>query len=273
MYLKFVCLTLLVLGGSAFRSQTGFIDLNSDLNVILEELRHFLPINLLINAIEQYQVNTQELSYELEACFLNLHGAVNFADKESFAEFQKDCVTSYFEFFSFFEVMRSMVFKFFSDTCPEELIETCTGLIERFDVVAQKIEDHVYQFMTFLLDSDKTMQTLDPLLPSIRAQAVETVVMKSLSAINQESFYNQLNEILQSRNEEIALETIAEDAKPKAMRKPLDTFGLNSIQDDPIQNPDRYLLEGVPKPVLKDQYIVSDGEHEEEGVLEKLIKL
>jgi len=273
MHLKFVCLTLFLSGALAFRTQTGFIDLNSDLNVVLEEMRHFLPISLLTNAVEQYQVNTQELSYELEACFMNLKGAVNFGDKEHFQEYQKDCVRAYFEFFSFFEVMRSMVFKFFSDTCPDELADTCTAFIERFDVSAQKIEEHIYLFMTFLLQTDKTMETLDPVLPSLKAQAVETVVMKSLSAINQESFYNQLNDILQSKNEEIALGEITEEVESKVIKKAPETFGLNSIHDDPIQNPDRYLLENPDKPPLKNQYIVGDGEDDDEGAIDKLIKL
>lgn len=258
----------------SFRTQTGFIDLNSDINVVLNDMRHFLPINLLINSIEQYQVNTRELAYQLEACFMNLKGAVNFNEKEGFQEFQKDCIKSYFEFFSFFEVMRSMVFKFFSDTCPDELIDTCTVFIDRFDVPSQKIEEHVYQFMTFLLTTDKTMETLDPLLPNLKAQAVETVVMKSLSAINQESFYNQLNDILQSKNEEIALESMTDDSQPKVMKKaPTDSFGLNSIHDDPIQNPDRYLLENPGKPPLKNQYIVSEGDGGEENAMDKLIKM
>lgn len=272
-YLKFVFLTLIPLSIISFRSQTGFIDINLELNKQLNVMKNFLPINLLINAIEQYQLNTKELAFKLEACSMNLRGAQHFLEKDDFKEHQKFCLTDFFEFFSIFEVMRSMVFKFFSDTCPDELIDRCTPLIETFDITAQKIEELVYSFMNMLLKTDEKMETLDPLMAEMKAMSVETVVMKSLSAINQESFYNQLNEILQSKNEEIALEEISQGTGPvKTINKVNQIFTVsNSIQDDPVQNPDKYLLENPQKMKIKNLYVVFNNEDNEPQ--NQLIKL
>ena len=272
-HVKFVFLTLIPLFTHSFRSQTGFIDVNLELNQELNSMKDFLPINLLINAIEQYQLNTKELAFKLEACSMNLKGAQHFLEKDDFKDHQKVCLGDFFEFFSIFEVMRSMVFKFFSDTCPDELIDKCTPLIEKFDTTAQKIEELIYEFMNMLLKTDLKMNTLDPLMSEMRAISVETVVMKSLSAINQESFYNQLNEILQSKNEEIALEEISQGEGPvKTVKKVNEIFTVvNSIKDDPVQNPDKYLLENPDKMKIKNLYVVFNNEDAEQQ--NQLIKL
>ena len=128
-----ILLTVILNLHICFRSQTGFININYDLNRKLNNMKAFLPISLMVNAIDQYQTSTKELSYQLEACFLNLRAKLNFMERDKFQVQQRNCLNSYFEYFSVFEIMRSMVYKFFSDTCPNELVDTCTEFIEDFD--------------------------------------------------------------------------------------------------------------------------------------------
>lgn len=277
----FIFITVILSSYLNFRTQTGFVDINYQLNEILDRMKQFLPISLMINAIEQYQTNTKELAFELEACYLNLKGTIFFEQKDDFIEHQKICLANYLEFFSIFEIMRSMVFKFFSDTCPDELVETCTNFIEEFDIQAQLIEDKIYSFMNMLLSTDVKMETMDPLLSEAKANGVETVVMKSLTTINQESFYNQLNEVLQKQNERTVLDQPSlgpkkneddnedEDSVLTPIR--MQYTVPNTIQDDPIQNPDHYLLEDPDKESMSNQYIVFNSEDDDNTI--NLVKL
>ena len=85
MILKIFLLTAILNITNSFRTNTGFVDRNFKLARLLDEMKKFMPVSLLLNSIEQYLINSKELSYELESCFLNLHGDVHFGLKDDFA--------------------------------------------------------------------------------------------------------------------------------------------------------------------------------------------
>lgn len=71
----------------SYRSNTLFIETNRDLLRLLNDLKNYLPVELLLNTIEHYESNSKELTYEMESCFVNLHGTVHFDEKEEYSAF------------------------------------------------------------------------------------------------------------------------------------------------------------------------------------------
>jgi len=260
--LKILTLTAVVGLCLGFRSQTGFIDLNIELNKILRRVKAFLPVNMLTKAIEQYMDDARELSYELEGCLINLRATFYFEEKNDFSAHQKVCLNSYFNYFAHFEILRSMLYKFLSDTCPDELIDTCKEISTGFDDVIMRIEAKVYDFMNMILSTDKKFESLSPIISKVKLETITNVVMNSILVINQESFYNQLQQVLDSKEEQVALEELTGDkpvlATAKRNIKKLDlAYSIeNKLRDDPFQNPDRYLLPSGNKPRLSDLHFV-----------------
>jgi hypothetical protein len=260
--LKILILTAIAGFSISFRSQTGFINLNIELNKILRRVKSFLPVNMLTKAIEQYMDDARELSYELEGCLVNLRATLYFEEKTDFSAHQRICLNSYFNYFAHFEILRSMLYKFLSDTCPDELIDTCHEISSGFNDVVGRIEEKVKDFMNMLLLTDQKFESLSPIISKVKLETISNVVMNSILVINQESFYNQLQQVLDSKEEQVALEELTGDkpvlSSTKRNIKKLDlAYSVdNKLRDDPFQNPDRYLLSTGTKPRLTDLHLV-----------------
>ena len=273
MILKILTLTAIFGLTLAYRSQSGLIDHNIVLNKILRKIKSFLPVNMLTKAIEQYMDDSKELSYELEGCLINLRATLFFDEKTDFADHQKLCLNNYFSYFAHFQILRSMIYKFLSDTCPDELLETCGDMSSQFHDIVGKIEEKIYTFMNMLLSTNEKFESLSPLISSVKSDAIHNVVMNSILVINQESFYNQLQQVLESKEEQIALEELTGD-KPilsttKKNVKKLDlAYSMeNKLRDDPFQNPDRYLLPSGTRPNLNDLHLVFNSDDNESELL------
>jgi hypothetical protein len=271
--LKILILTAFLGLATSFRSQTGFIDHNIVLGKVLRKIKLFLPVNMLTKAIEQYIDDSKELSYELEGCLINLRATLYFDEKVDFSEHQKLCLNNYFGYFARFEILRSMIYKFLSNTCPDELVDTCLDLSTQFHDIVVKIEEKIYGFMNMLLSTNEKFESLSPLISSVKSDTIHNVVMNSILVINQESFYNQLQDVLQSKDEQIALEELTGDkpvlgsTKKNAKKLDLAYSMENKLRDDPFQNPDRYLLPNLSKISLKDLHFVFNSEDNQSDLL------
>lgn len=272
MFLKILFLTLLTTNITAFRSQSGFIDVNFTLKNFLERIRDYLPVSLMLNSVEQYLINSKELTYEIEACYLNLNGDVHFNEIENFSLHQRLCLNNFLNYYSLFRILNSVVLKFFAETCPEELIEDCHGFLTEFVKIKEGIKRTVDEFVIFLIESDKTMKTLDKNFVDLKSDNIQRVVMNSILILNKENFYSQLNDVLEEKNEDIALEELEGNKAPPKKKKKLDVLGgyefKQGLRDDPFQNPDRYFLCEEDKEKLEDLHIVFRSEDNASNLVE-----
>lgn len=267
-----ILITLLFAKIATFHSESGFIDTNFILINYLEEIRDYLPVSLMLNSVEQYLINSKELTYEIEACYLNLNGDVHFDDPENFTLHQRLCLNNFLNYYSLFKIINSVVIKFFAETCPEELLQDCHGFLEHFGEIKVQIMAVVENFVTFLIESDKKMKTLDKNFADLKADNIQRVVMNSILILNKENFYSQLNDVLEEKNEEIALDELGGGqgaSKPKRKVEPVGGYQFKQgLRDDPFQNPDRYFLCEDDKEKLEDLHIVFRSEENASNLVE-----
>lgn len=140
------------------------------------------------------------MSYELESCFLNLHGDVHFGLKDDFIIHQKSCLNNFLNFYSFYQILKQMVTRFFADTCPDEQMNNCGSFLEKFKDHEVELDTLVDEFVTMLIETDKEMDTLEKTFNKIKPANVKRVVMNTILILNKENFYTQLDEVLNIKN-------------------------------------------------------------------------
>ncbi len=163
----------------------------------LEKVKDYLPVPLILNSIEQYLINSEELTYDLESCYLNLKGDVHFNYKEEFKIHQKECLNNLFNFFSLYNIISNVIEKFFIENCPLVFSDSCTNVLKEFNEINSKIKLDLQTFVEFLIESDAEMKSLEINLTSIKTSSIKRIVMNSILTLNKENFYSQINDVLE----------------------------------------------------------------------------
>lgn len=242
-------LLTIITSTSCFDDKVNYKNINFDLISLLEEIKEFLPVSMLLKTIEQYSINSREMEIELEACYLNLTSKTHFIDQEEFDVQQKKCMSDFFNFYSLFQILRNILFQFFGENCPEEFIENCKDFLERFEEISERIEEQDSLFVDFLVKSDETYKRLEENFTQLKPETVHRVVMNSILNINKENFYQQLNDVLEITDQNTLMDEIGEDHvdEIKTVEKQVDSLEIffeevPTVFEDPMQHPSKYLL-------------------------------
>ena len=258
---KTVLVFLLIIETQQYSSVTGFVDHHIKLRRALEDIKNFLPVNMVMTAVDEYLSHGEEFAYDLEACYINLRGSLNLKEKEDFIDHQKVCLNNFLNFFSIFEIIKAIVTKFFTESCPDDLEQTCTDKAEKFFTLAQEIDKTAKEFSTELINLDKNVKELKTTFSELKPENVKRVVMNAILVINKENFYTQLNDVLDSKDQELAAEEVSGEkpelqSTPKKSVKATGFVFEGGIKDDPFQNPDRYFLTDKKKRTPEDLHII-----------------
>ena len=256
--IKAVCVLLLTMETKPFSSVTGFVDHNIKLRRALEDIKNFLPVNMVMTAIDEYLSHGEEFAYDLEACYINLRGSLNLQEKEDFIDHQKVCLNNFLNFYSVFEIIKAIVTKFFVESCPDDLEQTCNDKAEKFFKLSKEIDETVKHFSEELVNLDKDVKELKATFSELKSENVKRVVMNAILVINKENFYTQLNDVLDNKDQELAAEEVSGE-RPELQSSPKKSGGFifdGGIKDDPFQNPDRYFLIDKKKKTPEDLHII-----------------
>ena len=234
---------------------------------LLDEMKEFLPVSMLIKTIEQYSVNSREMEIELESCYLNLTSKTHFIDKEEFDVQQRKCISDFFNFYSLFQILRNLVFQFFGENCPEEFIDTCKDFLERFEDLSERIEEQDSKFVDFLVKTDEHYKRLEENFTMLKPETVHRVVMNSILNLNKENFYQQLNDVLEITDQNTLMDEIEEDhvEEIKTVEKTVNNLEIffeevPTVLEDPMQHPSKYLLKFGDVQPMEDLKIVFKNE-------------
>ena len=263
---------LLSQGALSFRSNTGLREIHGRLRLLLLSLRSTVPAGVLLKSTTEFLHLSGELESDLEACWLNLRGSLNFAEKGPFEAHQRSCLNSLLNYFSLFEILRSVVSKFLINTCPEELIHYCEPTMSRFKELASEVEAAVKKIVEALIVSDESFKSLEVSMAELQNDHIKRVVMNSILILNKENFYAQLDQILKTENEGISASEIdlAPEKPPTVSKSTLAShakFEASPMLDDPFLNPDKFLLLPEPKEKLSDLHLVFTSEDSSSDLL------
>ena len=256
----FICLSLLIRGSFTHASVMGFTSYNLRLRRVLGDIRELLPVNMIMTSMEEYLNHAEEFTYDLESCYINLKGSLNLHEKEDFVEHQKVCLNNFLNFFSIFEIIKAIVNKFFIESCPDDLADLCEEKAKDFFDLAEKIDLSLVDFAKELVHLDSSVKQLKDTFSELKPDNVKRVVMNAILVINKENFYTQLNDVLDSKDEELAAEEVSGD-KPelqvgKKVKSSRNYVFEGGLKDDPFQNPDRYFLSEPGARPLEDLHII-----------------
>lgn len=250
-----------------FDDKVTYKNINFDLLTLLDEMKEFLPVAMLLKTIEQYAINSREMEIELEACYLNLTSKTHFHDEEEFDVQQRKCIGDFFNFYSLFQILRNIVFQFFGENCPLEFIETCKDFLERFEAHSEQIEEQDAKFVDFLVETDVHYKRLEENFTQLKPDTVHRVVMNSILNINKENFYQQLNDVLEITDQNTLMDELGEDHvdEIKTVEKQVDSLEIffeevPTVLEDPIQHPSKFLLKFGDAIPLEDFKIVFKNE-------------
>lgn len=271
----FVLITIQLFSScNGYKSTTGFIDLNIKLKRVLSDIRAFLPVNMIMTAIDGYLLNSEEFSYDLEACYLNLQGSMNISNKQDFKIHQKECVNNFLNYYSVFEIIKTIMTKFFYESCPEELENVCEERIEKFFTLSKKVDKAIEEFSKNLIEMDEKTKSLHEVFAEIKPTNINRVVLNSILVINQENFYTQLNDVLETKVAELTHEEVTgekpetQNVKKEVKPNPNAFIADTGLKDDPFQNPDRYFLPDKNPELLEDLHIVFRTDNNTSSILD-----
>lgn len=252
---------------NCFDDKIHYKNINFDMVTLLDEMKEFLPVSMLIKTIEQYSVNSREMEIELESCYLNLTSKTHFIDKEEFDVQQRKCISDFFNFYSLFQILRNLVFQFFGENCPEEFIDTCKDFLERFEDLSERIEEQDSKFVDFLVKTDEHYKRLEENFTMLKPETVHRVVMNSILNLNKENFYQQLNDVLEITDQNTLMDEIEEDhvEEIKTVEKTVNNLEIffeevPTVLEDPMQHPSKYLLKFGDVQPMEDLKIVFKNE-------------
>ena len=250
-----------------FDDKVEYKNINFELVSLLDEMKEFLPVSLLMKTIEHYTINSREMEIELESCYLNLTSKTHFIDQDEFDVQQRKCLSDFFNFYSLFQILRNIVFQFFGENCPLEFVETCKDFLERFEGFSERIEEQDGKYVDFLVDSDELYKRLEENFTQLKPDTVHRVVMNSILNINKENFYQQLNDVLEITDQNTLMDDIGQDHvdEIKTVKKAVDSIELffeevPTVIEDPMQHPSKYLLKFADVEPLQDLKIVFKNE-------------
>lgn len=268
--LLILSISILITSTIAFQDKIDYKDINFELVELLEEVKSFIPVAMMLNTIEHYTLNYRELEIELESCFLNLTSKTHFENLEEFNIQQQKCLGDFFNFFSLFQILRNLMFQFFGENCPIEFIDTCKDFLERFEALAQRIEEQDHKFAKFLVTSDQHYKRLEENFTILKPETIHRVVMNSILTINKENFYQQLNDVLEITDQNALMDDIGGEHvdEIKIVDKKVENLqtlfeDAPAIREDPILHPSKYLLKfGNTKPIEDLKIIFKNEENE-----------
>ena len=258
-----------------FDDKLEYKNINFELVSLLDEMKEFLPVSLLMKTIEHYTINSREMEIELESCYINLTSKTHFLDPEEFDVQQRKCLSDFFNFYSLFQILRNIVFQFFGENCPLEFVETCKDYLERFEAFSERIEEQDGKIVEFLVDSDELYKRLEENFTQLKPETVHRVVMNSILNINKENFYQQLNDVLEITDQNTLMEEIGEEHvdEIKTVEKKVDSLEIffeevPTVLEDPMQHPSKYLLKFADIEPLEDMKIVFKNEENSSSLVQ-----
>lgn len=259
---------------TCFRDKIDYKDINFELINLLEEVKEFLPVSMLIKTIEEFSINSREMEIELESCFLNLTSKTHFIDADEFDVLQRKCLSDFFNFYSLFQILRNIMFQFFGENCPEEFLDTCKDYLTRFEDLADRVEQQDQNFCEFIVATDEQYKRLEENFSLLKPDTVHRVVMNSILNINKENFYQQLNDVLQLSDQNSLMDDIGEEhadeinVVAKNVNQ-IDAFFDNKpgIREDPMLHPQRFLLKFGNTEPIEDLKIVFKNEENDSKLL------
>ena len=257
-----------------FQDKLEYKDINFEMVELLEEIKEFLPVSMLIKTIEQYTKNSREIEIELEACYLNLTSKTHFIDEEEFDVQQRKCLSDFFNYYSLFQILRNLLFQFFGENCPSEFIDDCKSFLERFETLSERAEEQDSKLITFFVDTDEHYKRLEENFTLLKPETVHRVVMNSILAINKENFYQQLNDVLEITDENTLMDEAGESHvdEIKTVEKTVESLEIffetkPGIREDPMMHPGKYMLTFGELAPMEDLKIVFKNEDNESSLL------
>ena len=257
-----------------FRDKIDYKDINFELINLLDEVKEFLPVSMLIKTIEDFALNSREMEIELESCYLNITAKTHFLDKEEFDVLQRKCLADFFNFFSLFQILRNIMYQFFGANCPEEFLDTCKDFLTRFEDLAERVEQQDQAFCEFIVATDEQYKRLEENFSLLKPDTVHRVVMNSILNINKENFYQQLNDVLQISDQNSLMDELGEEHVDEINIvdkdvSQIDVFFDNKpgIRSDPMMHPSKYLLKFGDREPIEDLKIVFKNEENDSKLL------
>jgi hypothetical protein len=262
--------------GSCYLDKIDYKNINFELIPLLEEVKEFLPVAMILKVVEQYTDNYREMEIELESCFLNLTNKTHFVDELEFDIQQRKCLSDFFNFFSLFQILRNIMFQFFGENCPKEFIETCKDFLMRFEKISSRVEKQDAKFANFFVKSDHHYKRLEENFALLKPESIQRVVMNSILIINKENFYQQVTDVLNITEENVILDEAGEEPADhiKEVEKTvgnIESFfeDLPGIREDPLQHPEKYLLKFSDLQPIEDMKVLFRNEDNTSSVTAK----
>lgn len=130
-----------------------------------------------------------------------------------------------------------------------------------------------------LIETDKTMEQLGKNFNSVKPENIKRVVMNSILILNKENFYTQLNQVLDKKQEDIALAKVEIDTELPEEEEEINEvrevkrldgssyFYQGGMKDDPFLNPEHYFLKSENFVPLDDLHIVFRSEQNKSDLI------